>query len=163
MIWSVSTLLRRSGTPMPVCWVIFSMALLFSGVDELAGGLEVGGRGQGPPDGGRGGDARRDEVRPPALALAAVEVAARGERGPLPRLQLVGVHAQAHRAAGVAPLGTEVEEDLVQALGLGLEADAGRARHDEDADVVVLLAALDDVDDGAQVLDTTVRARADED
>ena len=45
-----------------------------------------------------------------------------------PRRQLVGVHAQAHRAAGVAPLGARVGEDLVQALGLGLRAGPGRSR-----------------------------------
>src|SRR5450756_1451898 len=36
MIWSVSTLLRRSGTPTPVCWVNFSM------VRPPSGGQGVG-------------------------------------------------------------------------------------------------------------------------
>src|SRR5690606_38995696 len=112
MIWSVSTLLRRSGTPTPVCWVNFSMAMfLLSGADQRAGGLEVGRRGQRPPHGGRGGDERGDEVGAPALALAPLEVAVGGRGGPLSRLELVGVHPQAHRAPGVAPLGAELEED----------------------------------------------------
>ena len=31
MIWSVSTLLRRSGIPVPVCWVKASMVVVLSG------------------------------------------------------------------------------------------------------------------------------------
>ena len=73
-----------------------------------------------------------------ALALAALEVAVRGGGAALPRFQLVRVHAQAHGAAGEAPLGAEVLEDLVQALGLGLEADAGGAGHHQHPDVGVL-------------------------
>src|SRR3954466_2853823 len=124
MIWSVSTLLRRSGTPTPVCWLNFSMAVVlrFPVSDRLEVGeraairrgdacVEVGVRRQRAADGGRGGDERRDEVRPATLALPALEVAVRRGCGPLPRCELVGVHAQAHRAAGVAPLGAEVEED----------------------------------------------------
>ena len=50
MIWSVSTLVRRSGTARPVCVTNGSMMVLVS--------LEVGGGGQAAGDRGRGGDGR---------------------------------------------------------------------------------------------------------
>src|SRR5206468_5070943 len=70
MIWSVSTLLRRSGTAVPMCTVNFSMAVP----------SEVGGAGQRAADRGRGSHQRRDEVGAAALSLAALEVAVRGRR-----------------------------------------------------------------------------------
>src|SRR5690554_4785750 len=101
MIWSVSTLLRRSGTPMPVWVVNFSMSV----APRVSGGLqrvgvggvvgEVGDRGECPPDGRGRRDERRDEVRTTALALPALEVAVRRRGAALPRGELVGVHAQA--------------------------------------------------------------------
>src|SRR6478735_6058729 len=159
MIWSVSTLLRRSGTPTPVCWVNFSMMFfLFFRSDRLEVGQRAAvGRGgarrqvgvgrERAADRGRRRDERRDEVRATALALAALEVAVRRGRRALAGRELVGVHAEAHRAAGVAPLGAEVEEDLVEPLGLGLEPHAGGRRDDEDAHPVGLLLALDDLGD----------------
>src|SRR3569833_4540228 len=123
MIWSVSTLDRRSGTPMPVCWVNGSMAVAPRG-GSAGGGQQVFRRRQSAPDGRGGGHARRDQVRPAALALPALEVAVRRRRAALARLQLVRVHAQAHRAAGLAPLGARGGEALVAALLLGGLADA---------------------------------------
>src|ERR671916_1443161 len=98
MIWSVSTLLRRSGSAVPV-WVVnlsTDQHLLF----------DVGGRAQPARDRGGRRDQRRDEMGPAALALPALEVAVRRGRRPLPRCELVGVHAEAHRAACGAPLGS---------------------------------------------------------
>src|SRR5699024_2803708 len=83
------------------------------------GGAEVRRRGQRAAHGGGGGDDGRDQVGAPALALPALEVAVGGRGGPLPRCQLVRVHPQAHGASGLAPLGAEGEEHLVQALLLG--------------------------------------------
>src|SRR5690606_17135444 len=131
-IWSVSTLLRRKGTPTPVCWVIFSMVGSSSDQGRLGGRGEVGRCGQGAPDGGGGSDQRRDEVRAATLALAPFEVAVRRRGRALAGPELIRVHPETHRAPGVAPFGAEVEEDLVQPLGLGLEPDAGGARHHED-------------------------------
>src|SRR3954447_15840190 len=99
MIWSVSTLLRRSGTPTPVCEVNASMSGLLA-----HDGLEIGGRGEGAPDRRRGGHRHRDQVGAATLALATLEVAVGGRRAALPRLERVGVHAQAHGAARAAPL-----------------------------------------------------------
>ena len=81
-------------------------------------------------------DERRHQVGAAALALPALEVAVGGRGAALPRRELVRVHAQAHRAAGEAPLGAEVLEDLVEALGLGLEAHPGGAGHDHHAHAV---------------------------
>ena len=47
-----------------------------------------------------------------------------------PGCEDVGVHAQAHRAAGLAPVEAGAAEDLVEALGLGLGLHLLRARHD---------------------------------
>src|SRR6184192_2487205 len=70
MIWSVSTLLRRSGTARPVCVVkaSISASALLRGGD----GGQVGRGGQVTGDRGGGGDRRRHEVGAPALALTAL-------------------------------------------------------------------------------------------
>ena len=81
---------------------------------------QVGGRGQGAADGGRRGDRRRHQVGAAAFALAAFEVAVGRRRATLARRELIGVHAEAHRAAGLPPFGTRGGEDLAQAFGFGL-------------------------------------------
>src|SRR3989304_3604746 len=53
---------------------------------------------------------------PPALALAALEVAVARRDGVLAGAELVAVHRDAHRAAGLAPLGPGGAEDLVEPL-----------------------------------------------
>ena len=65
-------------------------------------------------------------VRPPC-ALAAFEIAVRRRRAALARLQPVGVHRQAHRAARLAPFEAGVAENLVQAFALGLLLDQARS------------------------------------
>src|SRR3954451_16146677 len=115
MIWSVSTAVRRSGTATPVCVVNGSMS-------HLRRGQDIRWRAQGAADRGRRGDDGRDEGGAAALALPALEVAVRGRGAPLPRRQLVRVHPETHGAAGEAPLRPEVGEDLVEPLGLGVEA-----------------------------------------
>ena len=80
----------------------------------------------------------------------------------LARLQPVVVHGEAHRAAGLAPFEAGVEEDVVEALGLGLRLDH-RARHDQGRDVRRhLCRPSHDCGGGAQVLDAAVGAGADE-
>src|SRR5215218_7814551 len=119
MIWSVSTLLRRSGTPMPVCVVKASTS-------GLLDGLEVGGRAQRAANRRRGGHGNRHQMGPAALALPSLEVpVGRGGAALLGR-ELVGVHAQAHRAAGTAPLASCLLEDQVEALVLGLQPHPDR-------------------------------------
>ena len=105
----------------------------------------------------------RDEVRAPAAALAALEVAVRGRGAALAGLEDVGVHPQAHRAARGAPVEAGGAEDVVEPLGLGLRGHGLGARDDHRVDVGGDLAALDERGGGAQVADPRVRARADED
>src|SRR5690242_11334216 len=130
MIWSVSTLLRRSGTPIPVwvvkasitepistCWFPRTATTRSTGRVDMGSSQVLRAR-QGPADGRCGRDQRGDQVGAAALALAALEVAVRRRRAALARGQLVRVHPQAHRASRRAPLGPGVEEDLVEALVL---------------------------------------------
>ena len=71
-----------------------------------------------------------------AAALATLEVPVGRRRAALAGAQLVGVHAQAHRAPRLAPLEAGVEEDPVEPLGLGLGLDPVRPGHDERAHAV---------------------------
>src|SRR5690606_41020262 len=120
MIWSVSTLDRRSGTPIPLCTVKGSIG--FSpGVEKVKGGLsvQIGGRGQPAAHRGGRGDQRGDQVRAAALALPALEVAVGGGGAALAGRELVGIHAEAHRAARLPPFGAGGGEDLTQTLRFG--------------------------------------------
>src|SRR5207244_7520566 len=67
-----------------------------------------------------GGGQRRGEERATALALAPLEVAVRRADRVLARRELVAVHRDAHRAAGLAPLGAGRLEDLAEAFALRL-------------------------------------------
>ena len=73
------------------------------------------------PASGRGGDHRRAHQQRSAgrTSLPALEVAVRRRRAHLIAFELVRVHAQAHRAAGAAPLEARRAEDLVQPFALG--------------------------------------------
>src|SRR5262245_8283764 len=112
---------------------------------------------------GGGGHPRADQVGTPTLALATLEVAVRGRGAALPFHQDVGVHAEAHRAARLAPLEPGRAEDLVEALGLGCRLDLLGARDDHPPHALRDPAALDRGCRLAQVLDPRVRAGADED
>src|SRR5437773_8596447 len=101
-------------------------------------------------------------MRAPAGSLPAFEVAVRRRRAALAGSEDVRIHAEAHRAAGVAPLEAGVAEEAVEALALGLRLHEHRARHDERADAGPYLATADDLARDAQVLDARVRARAEE-
>src|SRR5258705_13645936 len=71
---------------------------------------------------------RRHQMRAAFIALAALEIAVRGRGAALAGLEFVGIHGEAHRAAGLAPVEAGPDEYLVQALGLGLllhQAGAG--------------------------------------
>src|ERR1700694_3624 len=82
-------------------------------------------------DGCGGGHDRADEVRAAVLALAAFKIAIAGAGAALVRGQDVGVHADAHAAARVAPLEAGVTENLVEAFLFGLGLDTARAGNDE--------------------------------
>ncbi len=101
-------------------------------------------------------------MRPPALALPALEVAVGGRRAALARRELIRVHAKAHRAARLTPLGARVEEDLVQSLFLSLPAHPHRTGDDQHPYSRSDVLAPDHVRRGAQVLDAPVGAGAEE-
>src|SRR6266545_4291874 len=63
---------------------------------------------------------RADEMSAAAPSLTTLEVPVRGRGAALPRLEDVRVHAEAHRAARLAPLEAGAAEHLVQAFPLGL-------------------------------------------
>src|SRR5690349_15058937 len=63
---------------------------------------EVADVGQLAGEGGGGGHRRAHQMGAAAAALAALEIAVRGRGAALLGLELVGVHRQAHRAAGLA-------------------------------------------------------------
>src|SRR3954447_13138862 len=146
MIWSVSTSARSSTLTAPEMVVTGSISVPLPDVDEAA------------LDGGRGGHLRGDQVRAPAPALPALEVAVRGRGAALARGEDVGVHAQAHGAARAAPVEAGRAEALVEALRLGLPAHLLGARHDHGVNRRGDPAALDDLGRGAQVADARVRA-----
>src|SRR5947209_1376082 len=100
-------------------------------------------------------------MRSAALALTADEIAVRGRGAALARGDEIAVHADAHRAARLAPFETGVAEDAVEAFGFRRELYLRRAGYDERRHH--RLAALRHFRSGAQVLDSRVGARADED
>src|SRR5690348_3353343 len=79
----------------------------FAHVDEMSG------------DGGGGGHDRADEMRAAVFALAALKVAVAGAGAAFVRRQNVGVHADAHAAAGIAPLESGGTENLVEPFFFG--------------------------------------------
>src|SRR5204862_7352531 len=75
----------------------------------------------------------------------------------------VGVHAEAHGAAGLAPLEAGVAEDAIEPFALGLLLHEARAWHDErELHVARHAPAFDDCGGSAQILDARIGARADE-
>src|SRR4029453_3895383 len=114
--------------------------------------------------GDRGGcrHRRRDEVGATLVALAALEIAVRGRGTALAGSELVGVHREAHGAAGLAPLEAGFEEDLVEPFRLGLLLHQAGARHDHRLDARLDALAVDHARDFAQILDARVGAGADE-
>src|ERR1700740_123993 len=103
----------------------------------------------------------RDEVRPGAAALAALEVAVRGRGDALARRGKVRVHAQAHRAPGPAPVEAARPEDLIQALFLALRLALLRTGDDHRVDPVGALAPVDALGRPPQIADARVGAGAD--
>src|ERR1700739_139471 len=71
---------------------------------------------------------RRNEVGAAPVALAALEIAVRGRGATLARRELVGIHGETHRTAGLTPLEAGGEENLVETLGLGLRFHQARSR-----------------------------------
>src|SRR5579859_3199757 len=124
----------------------------FADVDEMAS------------EGGRGGHDGADEVRAAVAALATFKIAIGSAGAALVRRENVGVHADAHAAARVAPLETGVGEDFVEAFFFGGGFDSARAGNDERLlDGLRDVLSFDEVRGGAQIVEPRIGARTDED
>src|SRR6516162_776628 len=75
------------------------------------------------------------KMRPPIPALAAFEIAVAGRGTTLLGRENVGVHAQAHRTARLAPLCTGLFEDAIETLAFGRPLDRLGPRHDKHAHI----------------------------
>ncbi len=95
-------------------------------------------------------------------ALAAFEIAVAGGGAALAGLEPVGVHRQAHAAAGLAPLEAGGPEHLVQPFLLGLSTHLLRTGDDERSDSGRDFAATHHLRRFAKIGNATVRTRADE-
>ena len=102
-------------------------------------------------------------MRASARSLTALEIAVRGRDAALSRGQLVFVHAQTHRAAGIAPLKSGLNQDGVEALSLGGRLDLARAGNHQGAHAGGHLAAPGYAGDLADVFDAAVGAGSDKD
>ena len=114
-------------------------------------------------DGGGGGHLGADEVGAAAAALAAFEVAVGGGGAAFAGLEDVGVHSEAHGAAGLAPVEAGVAEDFVEAFALGLCLDLLGAGDDHGADGGGDVVTAHDLGGGAEVFYAGVGAGAEED
>src|SRR6266571_5469000 len=111
--------------------------------------------------GGRG-DGRRDQMRPSAGSLTALEVAIRRGCAPFTRAKNVRIHTEAHRTARVTPLEPGIREDAIESFALRVGLHAHRSGHDQSADAGPNVAPAYDLGGRAEILDARVRARADE-
>src|SRR5437016_3177236 len=115
--------------------------------------------------GNRGGcrHDRADEVRAAVFALAPFEVAIAGAGAALMRRQDIGVHADAHTAAGVEPLETGVAKNFVQAFFFRLRFDAAGTGDDQRLfDTFCDVFAFDKMRGGAEIVEPRIGARSDE-
>src|SRR6058998_1540254 len=113
-------------------------------------------------DGARRRGERARQEGAPAGPLPPLEVAVAGADGVLPRAELVAVHGDAHRAAGLAPLPARLAEYAVEPLRLRLSLHLLRAGHDEQPYVGGDLPAAQQRRRQTQVAEAGVGARADE-
>src|SRR4026209_294168 len=92
-------------------------------------------------DGGRGRRRRPRRMRAAAAALAPLEIAIARRCAPLTLAEDAVVHAEAHRAARLAPFEAGLCEDPIEAFALGVRLDLLRSRHDQRAHPAVHLVA----------------------
>mmetsp|Transcript_27361 Transcript_27361/g.58773 ORF Transcript_27361/g.58773 Transcript_27361/m.58773 type:complete len:430 (+) Transcript_27361:1081-2370(+) len=102
-------------------------------------------------------------MRPPPVTLPALEVSVGSGCAAFLRLELVGVHGEAHAAPRLAPVESRVHEDFVESLQLGLAFDQSGPRDDHGVHSLRDLTSDGHGGDLANVLDATVGAAPDED
>ena len=101
-------------------------------------------------------------VRPVGLPWRPLKLRFDDDARHLPAFELVGIHPEAHRAAGAAPLEAGLDEHLVQAARFGGAADRARSGHDQRLDVLRDVVPLDDPRRLFEIGEPAVGARADE-
>src|SRR5688572_6166467 len=97
-----------------------------------------------------------------AAALAPLEIAVGRGGAALAGSEHIRVHAEAHRAAGVAPLESRLAKHAIQSFLLRLRFDALRSGHHHRAYARRHMPAAHDARRGAEILDPGVGARAEE-
>ena len=103
-------------------------------------------------------------MRARARTLTAHEIAVARRGATLPARHAIRVHAQAHRAARLAPLKARVGEDDIQPLDLRLTLNEARARHNQRLlDAFSDPLPLEHSRRRTQILNAAVGATADED
>src|SRR5262249_38734036 len=105
---------------------------------------------------------RAHEVRPAAWALPAFEIAVRSRGTAVAGREEIVVHAEAHRAARLAPFETRGSEHLVEPFLLGLPLHETRAGNDDRLDSCGDRPAFHDLGGRTQILDARIGAGADE-
>src|SRR5688500_15692708 len=110
----------------------------------------------------RGCHRRAHQVRAPAASLPAFEVAIARRRTALAFAEDVVIHAEAHRAARLAPFEAGLGKDAIEAFTLRVSLHLLRARHHERARALVDVVAARHAGRGTQILQPRVGARADE-
>src|SRR5215471_1468090 len=114
-------------------------------------------------DGGCGHD-RANEMRAAVAPLAALEITVGGAGAAFVRRQYVGIHADAHAAARIAPFESGLRKDLVEAFFFSSGFDAAGAGNDEGLfDIFRDLLAGHELRCGAEIVQTRICAGADED
>src|SRR3984885_6168585 len=96
-------------------------------------------------------------------ALAAFEVAVARGGAAFAGCEDVGIHAEAHAAAGFAPLEASGFKDRVETLGFGLAFDGLRAGNDHRAYGRCNVMSIDDLRGGSKVFNACIGARAEKD
>jgi len=111
-----------------------------------------------------GGHYGANQVRAAVAALAAFKVTVGGAGAALVRRENVGVHADAHAAACVAPLESGVGENFVEAFFFRGGFDSAGAGNDKRLlDGFRDMLAFDEMRGGAEIVETGIGAGADED
>jgi len=103
------------------------------------------------------------QVGAAVFALAALKIAIGGAGAAFVGRQDVGIHADAHAAAGVAPLKTGGGENFVEPFLFGLGLDAARAGNDQGLlDGAGYVLAGHELRGGAKIVDAGIGAGTDE-
>src|SRR5262249_43927361 len=99
-------------------------------------------------------------MRAAIAALAAFKIAVGGAGTALVRRQDIGVHPDAHAAAGVAPFESSLGKDFVEALFFRGGFDPAGAWDDKGLlDVLRDVLAGDELGGGAQIIESGIGAR----